>query len=257
MNINRRNFLILISATVGSMTLGACQASGDNSVSSVTSSTSRDDTKLVENLGSFELTPLPYEYDALEPYIDRETMQFHYDKHYAGYIKKLNGAIAKYPELKDKSAEDLLRTLNSLPEDIRISVQNNGGGYLNHKMFWEIMTPNGGGEPQGKIAAAIDESFGDFDSFKQQFNTAGGARFGSGWVWLVLGKDGKLKVISTANQDSPFLTGDYPIMGNDVWEHAYYLKYQNRRGDYLNAWWNVVNWSEVNRRYEEALTFIG
>lgn len=253
MNINRRNFLILTSATLGSMTLGACQASGDNSSSSVTPSISENDTKLVENSGVFQLTPLPYEYDALEPYIDKETMQFHHDKHYAGYIKNLNGAIAKYPELKDKSAEDLLRNLNTLPEDIRTSVQNNGGGYVNHKMFWEIMTPNGGGEPQGKIAEAIQESFGSFDGFKEKFNAAGSSRFGSGWAWLVLGKDGKLKVISTPNQDSPFLTGDYPIMGNDVWEHAYYLKYQNRRADYLNAWWNIVNWLEINRRYEQAI----
>ncbi|NEQ37346.1 MAG: superoxide dismutase [Okeania sp. SIO3I5] len=253
MNINRRNFLISLSTTLGVMTLNGCQISEDNSSSSVTPSTSPNDTKLAENLGGFQLTPLPYEYDALEPYIDQETMQFHYGKHYAGYIKNLNGAIAKYPELKDKSAEDLLGSLNTLPNDIRTAVQNNGGGYVNHKMFWEIMTPNGGGKPEGKIATAIDESFGNFDSFKENFNAAGGSRFGSGWVWLALGKDRKLKVISTANQDSPFLTGDYPIMGNDVWEHAYYLNYQNRRGDYLNAWWNVVNWPEVNRRYEQAV----
>ncbi len=256
MNINRRNFLILVSATLGVMTLHGCQISEDSSPSSVTPSTSANDTKFAQNSGGFQLTPLPYEYDALEPYIDKETMQFHYGKHYAGYIKNLNGAIAKYPELKDKSAEDLLRGLNGLPNDIRTAVQNNGGGYVNHKMFWEIMSPNGGGEPQGKIATAINESFGNFDTFKDKFNAAGGGRFGSGWVWLVLGKDGKLKVISTANQDSPFLTGDYPIMGNDVWEHAYYLNYQNRRGDYLKAWWNVVNWSEINRRYEEASTVI-
>ncbi len=257
MNINRRNFLILISATVGSMTLGACQTSGDNSSSLVTPSTPSTDTKLAEKSGVFKLTSLPYKYDALEPYIDKETMQFHHDKHYAGYIKNLNGAIAPYPELKDKSAEDLLRNLNTLPEDIRTTVQNNGGGYLNHKMFWEIMTPNGGGEPQGKIATAIPESFGDFDRFKEKFNAAGLGRFGSGWAWLVLAKDGRLKVTSTSNQDSPFLTGDYPIMGNDVWEHAYYLNYQNRRGDYLNAWWNVVNWPEVNRRYELAIASAG
>ena len=254
MNINRRNFLILLSTTLGVMTLDSCQISTDNSSPSVTASTLPNDTKLAENSGVFELTPLPYEYDALEPYIDQETMQFHHGKHYAGYTKNLNRAIAKYPELKDKSAEDLLRGLNTLPNDIRTAVQNNGGGYVNHKMFWEIMSPNGGGEPQGKIAAAINESFGNFDGFKDKFNAAGGGRFGSGWVWLVLGKDGKLKVISTANQDSPFLTGDYPIMGNDVWEHAYYLNYQNRRGDYLKAWWNIVNWPEVNRRYEEAVS---
>ncbi|OZH55711.1 superoxide dismutase [Hydrocoleum sp. CS-953] len=256
MNINRRNLLILLGTTLGVITLDGCQIPPDNSSASVTPSTLPNDTKLAEKSGVFELTPLPYQYDALEPYIDKETMQFHHGKHYAGYIKKLNGAIANYPELKDKSAEDLLRGLNGLPNDIRTAVQNNGGGYVNHKMFWEIMSPNGGGEPQGKIATAIDESFGNFDSFKDKFNASGGSRFGSGWVWLVLGEDGKLKVISTANQDSPFLTGDYPIMGNDVWEHAYYLRYQNRRGDYLKAWWNVVNWPEVNRRYEEGLTVI-
>lgn len=256
MRINRRNFLISLSTTVGSMALYACQASGDNSSSSVTPSTLPKDTKLAENSGVFQITPLPYEYDALEPYIDQETMQFHHDKHYAGYIKNLNGAIAKHPELKDKSAEDLLLNLKTLPEDIRTTVKNNGGGYLNHKMFWEIMTPNGGGEPQGKIAGAIQESFGSFDDFKDKFNRAGLGRFGSGWAWLVLDKDGNLKLTSTPNQDSPFLVGDYPVMGNDVWEHAYYLKYQNRRGDYLNAWWNVVNWPEINQRYERAIASI-
>lgn len=254
MNVNRRNFLILLSTTLGVITLDSSQISADDYSGSVTLSNSLNNIKLAENLGKFQLISLPYEYDALEPFIDKETMQFHYGKHYAGYIKKLNRAIAQYPELKDKSAQDLLLGLNSLPPDIRTAVRNNGGGYVNHKMFWEIMTPNGGGKPEGKIAFAIDESFGNFDGFKEKFNAAGAGRFGSGWVWLVLGNDGKLKVISTPNQDSPFLTGDYPIMGNDVWEHAYYLRYQNRRGDYLNAWWNVVNWPEVNRRYELALS---
>ncbi|MGB3511846.1 MAG: superoxide dismutase [Microcoleaceae cyanobacterium] len=253
MTINRRNFLVLLSATVGSMTLGACEASGDNSSSSVTPSTPETDTEVAQNTGVFQLTALPYEYDALEPYIDGKTMQFHHDKHYAGYISKLNAAIAKYPELKDKSAEDLLGNLNTVPEDIRTAVRNNGGGYLNHKMFWEIMTPNGGGEAQGNIANAIQESFSSFDNFKEQFNQAGLGRFGSGWAWLILNKDGKLEITNTPNQDSPFLAGNYPIMGNDVWEHAYYLKYQNRRADYLNAWWNVVNWPEINRRYEQAI----
>ena len=254
MKVNRRNFLILLSTVSGFMALDYSQISADDYSGSVTLSNAPNNIKLAENSGKFQLTLLPYEYDALEPYIDKGTMQFHYGKHYAGYIKKLNGAIAKYPELKDKSAEDLLLGLNSLPKDIRTAVRNNGGGYVNHKMFWEIMTPDGGGEPEGKIAVAIDESFGNFDNFKEKFNSAGGRRFGSGWVWLVLGKDGKLKVVSTPNQDSPFLIGDYPIMGNDLWEHAYYLRYQNRRGDYLNAWWNVVNWPEVNRRYEVALS---
>ncbi len=199
--------------------------------------------------GEFVLPPLPYAYDALNAYIDSKTMTFHHDKHHAGYVKKLNAAIAKHPELKRKSVEELLRDLNSVPEDIRTAVRNNGGGHANHTMFWEIMTPNGKGQPTGEIAKAINSTFGDFETFKQEFNAAGKSRFGSGWVWLILTKDGKLEITNTPNQDSPFLEGNYPVMGNDVWEHAYYLKYQNRRGDYLNAWWNVVNWQEVNKRY--------
>ena len=199
--------------------------------------------------GEFVLPPLPYAYDALNAYIDSKTMTFHHDKHHAGYVKKLNEAIAKHPELKGKSVEELLRNLNSVPEDIRTAVRNNGGGHANHTMFWEIMTPNGKGKPTGMIAQAINDTFGNFETFKQEFNEAGKSRFGSGWVWLILTQDGKLEITSTANQDSPFLEGNYPVMGNDVWEHAYYLKYQNRRGDYLNAWWNVVNWEEVNKRY--------
>ncbi len=199
--------------------------------------------------GEFVLPPLPYAYDALDAYIDSKTMTFHHDKHHAGYVKKLNTAIAKHPELKGKSVEELLGDLNSVPEDIRSSVRNNGGGHANHTMFWEIMTPNGKGQPTGEIAKAINDTFGDFETFKQEFNEAGKSRFGSGWVWLILTQDGKLEITNTPNQDSPFLEGNYPVMGNDVWEHAYYLKYQNRRGDYLNAWWNVVNWQEVNKRY--------
>ena len=200
----------------------------------------------------FVLPPLPYAYDALDTYIDRETMTLHHDRHHAGYVKNLNAAIALHPELKGKSVEELLRGLNTVPEDIRSAVRNNGGGHANHTMFWEIMTPNGPGQPTGEIAQAIATTFGDFETFKQDFDTAGKNRFGSGWVWLVLTQDGKLEITSTANQDSPFIEGNYPIMGNDVWEHAYYLKYQNRRGDYLNAWWNVVNWEQVNKRFEQA-----
>ncbi|MBV9790615.1 MAG: superoxide dismutase [Chloroflexi bacterium] len=199
-----------------------------------------------------ELPPLPYDYAALEPHIDAQTMQIHHDKHHAAYVNNLNAALEKYPELNSKSPEDLVRDLNSVPEDIRTAVRNNGGGHVNHTMFWQSMGPNGGGEPTGALAQAISDSFGSFEDFKKQFNDAGTKRFGSGWVWLVRGGDGKLTITSTANQDNPISEGQTPILGNDVWEHAYYLKYQNRRPDYLAAWWNVVNWEEVSRRFEDA-----
>lgn len=198
------------------------------------------------------LAPLPYDYAALEPHIDTQTMQLHHDKHHAAYVNNLNAALEKYPDLQNKSPEELIVDLNTVPDDIRTAVRNNGGGHVNHTMFWEIMGPNGGGNPTGAIATAIDQAFGSFDAFKQQFNEAGTKRFGSGWAWLVVSKDGQLQVTSTANQDSPLTEGHYPILGNDVWEHAYYLKYQNRRPEYLNAWWNVINWDEVNRRFEAA-----
>lgn len=201
---------------------------------------------------AFQVPALPYDYNALEPYIDEETMHLHHDKHHAAYVNNLNAALEKHPELQSKSAEDLLIDLNSVPEDIRTAVRNNGGGHVNHSMFWQIMGPGGGGEPTGPIAEAINQAFGSFQALQQQFNDAGAKRFGSGWTWLVRGTDGKLQVISTANQDSPLLEGQYPVLGNDVWEHAYYLKYQNRRPEYLSAWWNVVNWDEVNKRYQQA-----
>jgi superoxide dismutase, Fe-Mn family len=201
----------------------------------------------------FEVPPLPYDYSALEPYIDTQTMQLHHDKHHAAYVNNLNAALEQYPDLQRKSPEDLIRDLNSIPEPIRTAVRNNGGGHVNHTMFWEIMKPSGGGEPTGPIASAIKEAFGDFEEFKKQFNDAGVKRFGSGWTWLVLTRDGKLASMSTANQDNPLSEGHYPIMGNDVWEHAYYLTYRNRRPDYLEAWWNVVNWEAVEERYQEAL----
>jgi superoxide dismutase, Fe-Mn family len=203
--------------------------------------------------GEFTLPPLPYDFAALEPHIDTRTMQIHHGKHHAGYIKNLNGVIAKYPRLKGKTAETLLQTLNTLPEDIRAIVRNNGGGHVNHSMYWQIMAPKAGGAPTGAIAAAITKTFGSFAEFKKQFNEAGMKRFGSGWVWLVRSKTGKLQVMTMANQDNPLLEGLFPIMGNDLWEHAYYLLYQNRRADYLDAWWNVVNWPEVNNRYAMAL----
>jgi len=201
---------------------------------------------------AYEVPPLPYAYEALEPHIDAETMHLHHDKHHAAYVNNLNAALEKHPELADKSPEDLVRDLNSVPEDIRTAVRNNGGGHVNHTMFWQIMGPNGGGQPTGALAEAINKAFGDFDSFKQQFNDAGTKRFGSGWAWLCRDSSGNLHIESTANQDNPLSADHFPIMGNDVWEHAYYLKYQNRRPEYLGAWWNVVNWGEVTKRYERA-----
>jgi superoxide dismutase, Fe-Mn family len=197
---------------------------------------------------AFELSPLPYNYDALDPYIDAQTMQLHHDLHHQAYVNNLNAAVEKYPELQSKSPEELIKDLSSLPQDITGAVRNNGGGHVNHTMFWQIMAPNAGAEPTGAIAQAISENFGDFESFKQKFNDAGTKQFGSGWVWLVRTSDGKIEIISSPNQDNPMSSGHFPIMGNDVWEHAYYLKYQNRRAEYLKQWWNVVNWDEVNNR---------
>lgn len=249
MTLKRRDFLYLLTASVGAITAGACQASGNNLAASPTT----EATKIAQTPGPFTLPPLPYEYKALEPHIDARTMQFHHDKHHAAYVKNLNDAVSKYPQLKNMSAEDMLRDLTKVPEDIRTIVRNNGGGHVNHSMFWEIMSPKGGGEPTGDLAKAINESFGSFDAFKAKFNEAGTKRFGSGWVWLVRTTTGKLEIATTANQDTPLMDGNYPIMGNDVWEHAYYLKYQNLRADYLKAWWNVVNWTEINKRYEKAI----
>lgn len=201
------------------------------------------------NKSPFKLAPLPYAYDALEPVIDVQTMHIHHDKHHAGYVDKLNAAIAKAPELAGKSAEDLLRNLDSVPEAIRTDVRNNAGGHVNHTMFWETMTPGGSKVPSGELEDSIDATFKNLESFQKEFEEAGAKRFGSGWVWLVKpkGKD-TLEIISTPNQDSPLIDGHTPILGNDVWEHAYYLKYQNRRADYLKAWWNVVNWDKVAQR---------
>jgi len=196
------------------------------------------------------LPPLPYDYSALEPHIDAQTMTLHHDKHHAAYVNNLNAAIEKHPQLGGKSVEDLLRDINGVPEDVRAAVRNNGGGHMNHTMFWQIMKAKGGGPPTGRVGDEIKKAFGSFEEFQKQFNDAGTKRFGSGWVWLVHSKAGKLEVISTANQDNPIMDGHHAIMGNDVWEHAYYLKYQNRRPEYLAAWWNVVNWDEVNKRFK-------
>ena len=193
------------------------------------------------------LPALPYPTDALEPHIDKMTMEIHHGKHHQAYVTNLNAALDKHPELHAKSVEDLLKSINTVPEDIRTAVRNNGGGHANHSMFWQVMGPNAGGAPTGAIADAINGSFGGFDKFKEEVKKAGTGRFGSGWAW-VIDQGGKLVVESSPNQDSPLMEGKKVVFGVDVWEHAYYLKYQNRRPDYLDAWWNVVNWAEINKR---------
>ncbi len=200
---------------------------------------------------AYELPPLPYDYAALEPHIDEATMKLHHDKHHQAYVTNLNGAVEKHPELAKHTPEELLTNLATIPEDVRKVVQNHGGGHVNHTMFWEIMKANGGGEPTGAIAAQITADFGSFDEFKKQFNDAATKQFGSGWAFLVF-KGGKLVIVAKPNQDSPLSDGLYPILGNDVWEHAYYLKYQNKRPEYLAAWWNTVNWDEINKRFAKA-----
>jgi Fe-Mn family superoxide dismutase len=201
---------------------------------------------------AFELPPLPYPADALEPHIDARTMEIHHGKHHQTYVNNLNGALEKHPELQSKGLKELLSQVQSLPEDIRTVVRNNGGGHANHTMFWQIMGPNGGGQPQGELAQAIESTFGGFDAFKEQLTKAAVGQFGSGWGWLVLDENGSLSVKGLPNQDSPYMQNQVPVLGVDVWEHAYYLKYQNRRPDYVAAWWNVVNWEVVGQRYEQA-----
>ncbi len=200
---------------------------------------------------AFILPELPYAYDALLPHIDVETMHLHHDKHHNTYVANVNAALEKHPELAGKTVEELLTDLDSIPEDIRTAVRNNGGGHANHSLFWTVLAPNAGGEPTGAVKAAIDEAFGSFDALKEKFNAAALGRFGSGWAWLVVA-DGKLEVTSTPNQDSPISEGKTPILGLDVWEHAYYLNYKNVRADYIKAFWNLVNWDEVNKRFEAA-----
>lgn len=194
---------------------------------------------------------LPYAFDALEPHIDARTMEIHHDKHHAAYVNKLNDALEGHPDLQSKSVEDLLRGIDQVPESIRTAVRNHGGGHANHSLFWTVMSPDGGGSPSGELARAIDGAFGGFDALKEKLSSAAAGQFGSGWGWLVV-NGGKLEVTARPNQDSPLMDGLTPILGVDVWEHAYYLKYQNRRPDYLKAWWNVVSWDEVARRFGEA-----
>ncbi len=201
---------------------------------------------------AYELPQLPYPYDALEPHIDARTMEIHHTKHHAGYVNKLNQALEGHPELAAKPIDQLLREIDQVPAEIRQAVINNGGGHANHSLFWQIMTPGGGGTPGGALAEAINAAFGSFDAFRDTFSTNAATRFGSGWSWLVVQPDGTLAAYSTANQDSPYMQGHTPILGLDVWEHAYYLKYQNRRPDYIAAWWNVVNWPKVQELFEQA-----
>jgi Fe-Mn family superoxide dismutase len=198
---------------------------------------------------AFTLPPLPYDFAALEPHIDAKTMEIHHGKHHQTYVNNLNAAIEKAPDLANKSLDDLMRNVNSLPEAVRTAIRNNGGGHWNHSMFWQLMAPKAGGEPGGNLGAAIKGAFGDFAKFREQFSAAGVGRFGSGWAWLI-NTGGKLSITSTPNQDNPLMEGQKAIMGLDVWEHAYYLKYQNRRPDYISAWWNVVNWKEVEKRFQ-------
>ncbi len=198
----------------------------------------------------FTLPPLPYPSDALEPHIDKLTMEIHHGKHHNAYVTNLNKALESTPNLANKTIEELLaNNCAVVPENIRTAVRNNGGGHINHSMFWQIIGPKAGGQPHGKLADAIKGTFGGFDQFKEKFTAAGVGRFGSGWAWLLKDKAGKLEITSTANQDSPVMEGKFPVLGLDVWEHAYYLKYQNRRPDYIAAWWNVVNWNEVEKRF--------
>jgi Fe-Mn family superoxide dismutase len=199
---------------------------------------------------AFTLPPLPYPPDALEPHIDAQTMQIHHDKHHGAYVNNLNAALEKAPELQNQSIEELMRGIDRVPEAVRTAVRNNGGGHFNHTMFWAIMGSKAGGEPSGALGEAIRSTFGDFAKFREQFTAAGTGRFGSGWAWLTH-DGGKLAISSTPNQDNPLMEGRQPVMGLDVWEHAYYLKYQNRRPDYIQAWWNVVNWPEIGRRYDQ------
>jgi Fe-Mn family superoxide dismutase len=202
-------------------------------------------------MAAFSLPELPYEYNALEPHIDARTMEIHHQKHHGTYVTKLNEAIEKHAEWQGKSIEELLRSIDDLPDSIRTVVRNNGGGHANHSLFWEIMSPNGGGDPTGGVGEAIQSAFGDFNAFREKFAAAAAGRFGSGWVWLIA-SGGGVELVDLPNQDNPLMQGSTPILGLDVWEHAYYLNYQNRRPDYVKAWWNVVNWAAVEKRFQAA-----
>lgn len=240
---SRRSFLAGAASIFAAAVVTPALAQDNETTATATGSASQNGN------GAFQLPPLPYAYDALEPHIDVQTMRIHHDRHHAAYVNNLNDALSGHSDLAGKSLEELLNDLDSVPESIRTAVRNNGGGHENHTLFWDVMTPGGAKTPSGDLADAINAKFGDFDKFKAAFEEAGSKRFGSGWVWLVKpeGESG-VDVISTPNQDSPLMEGHLPLLGNDVWEHAYYLKYQNKRADYLKAWWNVVNWDKVAAR---------
>lgn len=242
-SVDRRSFL--------GASAGALAASGAASLLAPAVAQAQTAAAPAPPTGPYKLPKLGYAYDALEPNIDAETMEIHYTKHHQAYIDKLNAAVAKYPDLAKLPAEDLVKKLDAIPEEIRTAVQNNGGGHVNHTFFWKIIGPGKGGEPKGKLAEDINKKFGSFAAFKEALNNAAATRFGSGWAWLVKGPDG-LEVISTANQDSPLTQGKSPIVGVDVWEHAYYLKYRNKRPDYVTAWWNIVDWDQASKNYEAA-----
>lgn len=201
----------------------------------------------------FTLPKLPYEFGALEPYIDAQTMEIHHDKHHAAYVNNLNAALEKFPKWQNKSLEELLISLDDMPAELRTQVRNNGGGHVNHSLFWLMLSAKGGGESNGPVGKEIKKSFGSFAAFQDQFNAAAKSVFGSGWAWLVIAKNGELKIVTTPNQDNPIVDGKMPILGLDVWEHAYYLKYQNRRPDYINAWWHVINWDKIEENYEKVI----
>ena len=241
--ISRRQWLSYVGA-----------ASGTIALTSLFPNAAQAETLAPETVTPYATLPaLPYAYDALAPFIDEKTMKIHHDLHHGAYVKNLNAALDKFPKYKEKPIEDLFPILNKLPEEIRRTVRNNGGGHYNHTLFWESMGPNAGGEPVGELATAIVKDFGSIDDFKKQFVEAGMQRFGSGWVWLAITRKGNLAITSTPNQDNPLMVSGIPILGNDLWEHAYYLTYQNRRAEYLAQWWNVVNWNAVNDRYKKAI----
>lgn len=249
-DISRRRFLHTVGLT-GSAALLASIGGGRRALAAIAAPSGQAYSGAVAATAA--LPPLPYDYNALEPFIDEATMRIHHTRHHMTYITNLNAALANYPDLQNRDTTDLIANLNSLPEALRTPVRNNGGGHVNHSIFWSIMSPNGGGEPAGALAQAIRGTFGTPAYMKSLVNDAALRRFGSGWGWLVMDGKGNLLVTSTANQDSPYMEGQIPLLGIDVWEHAYYLKYQNRRADYLNAWWNVVNWDAVGRRFEQGL----